>query len=217
MEATGWTEHYVINTAGQSEQRGVDLLTQLPFTLIFNSQSVDVKRMKKKTAREGIKTNNITLPHRKKKKMPDVQSEEKPGADWRRLSGLQGQRFVSEEVKVRAKLAYLCKLKLSSRTTDGWFQLKCEHVTEGPLDSPNAHSFYGCNSLRTGKDKGTKWEKMKKMAGGSHIAQVISNNKIVTNCCLQRQKKKGKRGNMMKQPFCFVVFCFHKIFNPKKK
>lgn len=140
--------------------------------------------------------------------MPDVQSEEKPGADWRRLSGLQGQRFVSEEVKVRAKLAYLCKLKLSSRTTDGWFQLKCEHVTEGPLDSPNAHSFYGCNSLRTGKDKGTKWEKMKKMAGGSHIAQVISNNKIVTNCCLQRQKKKKeKRGNMMTQPF-FVLLCF---------
>lgn len=148
--------------------------------------------------------------------MSDVQSEEKPGADWRRLSGLQGQQFVSEEVKVRAKLAYLCKLKLSSRTTDGWFQLKCEHVTEGPLDSPNAHSFYGFNSLRTGKDKGTKWEKMKNMAGGTHIAQVISNNKIVTNCCLQRQKKKGKRGNMMIQPFCFVVFCFHQIFNPKK-
>lgn len=156
---------------------------------------------------EKVKTYNITLPHRKKKKS-DVQSEEKPGADWRRLSGLQGQRFVSEEVKVRAKLAYLCKLKLSSRTTDGWFQLKCEHVTEGALDSPNAHSFYGCNSLRTGKDKGTKWEKMKKMAGGSHIAQVISNNKIVTNCCLQRQKKKRKKRQHDDTAFLFRCVLF---------
>lgn len=83
--------------------------------------------------------------HVREKKESDVQSKEKPWADWRRLSGLQGQRFMSEEVKVRAKLAYLCKLKLPCHTADGWVQLKCECVTDRPLES-----FYSCNSLRIG-------------------------------------------------------------------
>lgn len=176
---------------------------------------------RKKKQLEKVKTNNITLPQRKKK-MSDVQSEEKPGADWRRLTGLQGQRFMSGEVKVRAKLAYPGKLKLSSRATDGWFQLKRERVTEGPLDSPNAHSFYGCNSLRTGEDRGTKWEKIKQTAGGTHIAQIISNsqwisisisNKIVANCCLQRQKKSM---TWYRRFVLMHVCCFYQIFNPEK-
>lgn len=82
-----------------------------------------------------LKRERLTILHFHigEKKDSDVQCKEKPGADWRRLSGLQGQRFMSEEVKVRTKLAYLCKLKLSCRTMDGWFQLKSECVTERPL------------------------------------------------------------------------------------
>lgn len=41
--------------------------------------------------------------------------------------------------------------------------------------------------------------------------------KLLPIAAYKGKKKKGKRGNMMKQPFCFVVFCFHKIFNLKKK
>lgn len=42
-------------------------------------------------------------------------------APWK----VQGQWSMSEQGKVKATLAYLCKLKPSSRTMEGWFQLNC--------------------------------------------------------------------------------------------
>lgn len=63
----------MINTGGQLEPRGVDVLTQLPNTLIFNYQRLDTKGQKQ--TKNG-KTNNKRFPHQKKKS--DGQSKEKP-------------------------------------------------------------------------------------------------------------------------------------------
>lgn len=124
-EAAEWTKHYVINIAGQSEQREA-LICWLKHCL-HRFSFLTLQMSKEKLGQE------------ENKKHSPKKSQRWLKAPWK----VQGQRSMSEQSKVKAELAYLCKLKVSPWTMDGWFQLNCGvHVSKSSESLKNKHCSF---------------------------------------------------------------------------